>query len=372
MQNKSNGQGRFERVSGVEEILKGNAQKVAVCLCGGGVAGTVFQIGCLAALESRLRSNSIDLVVGTSSGAALATAVAAEIPVERLYRALLDPADDFFRLERKHLFEVDRAAFGRAARSSVMAVRKIIASVVANAPKIDIWSELERLADCLPSGLFALRRYEQFWTDFMIRRGIPERFAELPKRLLIAARDLDTGERAVFGAGELADVPIARAICASSAVPPFFSPVRIHGRDYMDGGWVDPAPLDLIDPFDCSLLVVINPLVVDVRPRGEASVPTGHGRKWNIRDKGLWAVYHQWRRIGARDDVAAAVDRFRQLNPRADVLSLEPSSAATQAFLHSPMNFAARRVIIEDGFATTLKAISEMSGPVDQRLIANG
>ena len=70
----------------------------------------------------------------------------------------------------------------------------------------------------------------------MQRRGIPQHFAELPRKLFIVAHDLDAGERAVFGQGELADVPVARAVAASSAIPILYAPVEIDGRDYVDGG----------------------------------------------------------------------------------------------------------------------------------------
>ena len=56
------------------------------------------------------------------------------------------------------------------------------------------------------------------------------------RTLLIPAVDINTAERVVFGAGDLAAVPISDAVAASSAIPGFFDPYTIGGRDYVDGG----------------------------------------------------------------------------------------------------------------------------------------
>ena len=52
----------------------------------------------------------------------------------------------------------------------------------------------------------------------------------------VVAHDLDSGDRVLFGAPGYDDVPLARACCASMALPLFFSPVRIRDRHYIDGG----------------------------------------------------------------------------------------------------------------------------------------
>lgn len=64
-------------------------------------------------------------------------------------------------------------------------------------------------------------------------------------RLRVVAVDASTGHRVVFGApgGPAADV--ADAVAASCAVPGLFRPVRIGGRDYVDGGVWSPANLDV-------------------------------------------------------------------------------------------------------------------------------
>ena len=99
---------------------------IVLFLTGGGAAGAMYQIGALAALEDAipgLNANAFDLFLGASSGASVAAALAAGREVRRIYRALLDPADAYFPLERKHILKMDLSEWGRAASTVFSALR---------------------------------------------------------------------------------------------------------------------------------------------------------------------------------------------------------------------------------------------------------
>lgn len=64
------------------------------------------------------------------------------------------------------------------------------------------------------------------------------RIEDLPLPLGIVATDLHSGQGILFQRGD-----IATAVRASSAVPAVFEPVRVAGRDYVDGGLVSPVPV---------------------------------------------------------------------------------------------------------------------------------
>src|SRR5690606_33239212 len=83
---------------------------VGLCLGGGGLTGAMYEVGVLAAVEDAIadfRAADFDLFVGVGSGAPVACALAGGVPALRIYRALLDPADDFFPLARAHLLQID-------------------------------------------------------------------------------------------------------------------------------------------------------------------------------------------------------------------------------------------------------------------------
>lgn len=125
--------------------MEQRSSRVGLCLCGGGVTGAMYQVGCLAALEDRIASFSaggFDIYVGTSSGAAVATALAGGLSVQRMYRALLDPADDFFPLSRNHLLRIDLAELLRGFGTTISAARRIISSAATNPLDVNVWNEL--------------------------------------------------------------------------------------------------------------------------------------------------------------------------------------------------------------------------------------
>ncbi len=64
-------------------------------------------------------------------------------------------------------------------------------------------------------------------------------------RLRVVAVDAGTGHRVAFGAPGAPDADVPDAVAASCAVPGLFRPVRIGGRDYVDGGVWSPANLDI-------------------------------------------------------------------------------------------------------------------------------
>src|SRR6185503_11127010 len=161
-------------------------------------------------------------------------------------------------------------------------------------PPSQLWEELDRLYDSLPAGIFSLDGYERFLEDFFVRRGVPNTFASMPRTLRIMAHDLDSGEEVLFGARGFEHVPVTRACIASMAVPPFFSPVRIGDRHYIDAGAAQTTHLDVAIAAGADVIVVINPMV----PVRVDSVPTGHGTRDSVRDKGLMWVMNQAMRIG--------------------------------------------------------------------------
>jgi predicted acylesterase/phospholipase RssA len=337
----------------------------ALSLPGGGLTGALYQVGALAALADGVASGDdarYSAYIGSSSGASVAAALAGGITVDRLYRALLDPVDDFFPLERGHLLRMDLDEWRRALRTGVLALRHALARVAARSDPASstptlpfLWEQIDRFNDSLPAGLFRLDRYERLLAQVFLRRGIPNDFRSMPTALRIAAHDLDSGERAVFGAEGRAHVPVSLACAASLALPLFFSPVRIDGRHYLDGGLGHVAHLDVAADLGASLAIVVNPLVPVTAAQG--AIPTGHGAGGSVRDKGLLWVFNQSMRIGAHARLHQEVARAAASGM--NVLVLEPEPTDVVLFLHNPVNFDARRAILEYAYRTTRERIAE-------------
>jgi NTE family protein len=79
------------------------------------------------------------------------------------------------------------------------------------------------------------------------------RFAELVRPLHVVAANLATLERIVFCSGEVAD-----AVHASVAVPGVCVPVTLGGETYVDGGIVDPLPVDVLRELGVARIIAVN------------------------------------------------------------------------------------------------------------------
>ena len=168
------------------------------------------------------------------------------------------------------------------------------------------------------------------------------------------AHDLDSGAQIQFGSEGHDDVSVARACVASMALPPFFSPVQIAGRHYIDPGPAQCTHVDVAVAAGADLVIVVNPMV----PMHVESVPTGHGRRSSVRDKGLFWVVSQAHRIGAHALLTESIARHRAAG-QVEILVLEPDPADTNLFLHPPMEFAARREILEYAYRTTRERLAD-------------
>lgn len=330
--------------------------RVALSLPGGGVSGALYQVGALAALEDGIEGlGNFNTYVGHAGGSVVAACLAGGISANRLYRALLDPADPFFPLERRHVLELDAFEWQRMAKTAYLALRHAL-------PRLDprragptpvglpdrIVEELDRFEDSLPAGIFSLDRFERVLAEFFERREVGNAFAQMKRRLRIVAYDLDSGRRVVFGSPGHEQVPVSLACAASCAVPLFFSPVRIGDRHYIEGGLCSMTHFDAVAEQPVDLTIVVNPRV-PVSTRGE-SVPTGHGVGRSVRDKGLLWVLNQSRRIASQ----AMLDREAESPPAGmRVLRIEPHPEDAVLFLRNTRSFEARRVVLEHAYRTT-------------------
>jgi len=346
----------------VRESLRAGRRTV-IYLPGGGITGGLYQLGALAALEDGIegfRANALEGYLAVGSGAVLAASLAGGLETQRMYRALIDPADTFFALERRHLLVIDVGEWRRAAVALFGAVRSAIASA-RKAPvetATDPWQELDRLYDVLPAGIFSLEHFERFLDAYLERRGVGSLFRDLPRPLIVPAHDLDTGEIVPFGARGYEHGRIARAVSASMALPLFFAPVRIGDRTFFAGSTGNASALDLaVTDLRAEVVLIVNPLV-PVSARGAFRVPTGHGVQGDgIRDKGLLWVYNQAMRIGEQARLQAEISLFSSRHPAIEVVVIEPSAVDAVRFMDSPMKYSARRNIVEEAFRSVREQV---------------
>ena len=89
-----------------------------------------------------------------------------------------------------------------------------------------------------------------------IARLVPvRRFDELRYPLTVTAVDRVNGQLVLFGAGGREHTPLLDALYATCALPVYYPPVTIAGREYLDGGLRSVIPLDVASEFQPDRLV---------------------------------------------------------------------------------------------------------------------
>jgi NTE family protein len=314
--------------------------RYALALGGGGVIGGMYEVGAMTALEERLNGSGrgFDLYVGCSAGSVVAALLASGIPASEIYHILDEDLDDPLNMRRGVLFagEAFRLACSRFGRF-MWAVGKHVIRGGRCLP--DVLARAERE---LPAGFFTLAALERFIRLGLASRGHGNAFSDLPRPLLIPAIDLNTAERVVFGTGPLAGVPISDAVAASSAIPGFFDPYTIGGRDYVDGGVGFCGHADLAAEAGVDGVFVINPLVPNRLADGDGS----------MRLRGVYTIMEQASRIYSQNLLHLGLATLAVKFPRTAFHLLQPPQN-TELLFGPSMGFEASRAALRFGYTST-------------------
>jgi len=86
-------------------------------------------------------------------------------------------------------------------------------------------------------------------------------FDELPTPFRCVATDLVSGQATVFGQGSLSE-----ALRATMSLPAIFSPVRLDGHVYVDGGIVENLPVDVARNMGAQIVIAVHLEVPPLKP----------------------------------------------------------------------------------------------------------
>ncbi len=201
-----------------------NGLKVGVALSSGGAAGMAH----LGVIEELIAAGiPIDCVAGTSAGAMVGAAWAAN------------------RLD------------GFRATMCALTLRNVFSLFVPTWPR---------------TGLLDGRRPLD-----LVRPYIGDTIESLPRPFAAVATDLMTGREVVLRSGSVAD-----AVRASAAIPGLLTPETIDGRMLVDGGIVNPIPVDVVRALGADFVIASS--VLDVFHEAPVEKPS----------EGMHALAAQW------------------------------------------------------------------------------
>ena len=167
---------------------------------GGGALRGLAHIGALRALEEH--GLKPEAVLGTSIGALVAATWASGFPVPELEAMALG-------LRRRDIFQLAHTD---------MALKRMLSPAL---------YRKEPLQDLVRGLLGDLT------------------FRELPRRLVVSAVEINSGQQIFFGLPGLLDIPVAEAVIASCSLPGFFAAHEIDSRFWVDGALIDNLPVRL-------------------------------------------------------------------------------------------------------------------------------
>jgi NTE family protein len=231
--------------------------RVGLVLGAGGVLGGAWLTGALEALaaETGWDPGSAERMVGTSAGAMIGGLLASGLPP---WFMVAHSAGERF----EGLAGADGRAQADADRDAGASYRLgglpmigpgswRLAMRTLRSPQRHTPAAL--LSGWLPRGAVSTEPLKD-----TVRRVVPGGWVRRDGVWIVAC-DYETGRRVPFGRRGAPPAEFADAVAASCAIPGFYAPVRIGGRDYVDGGIYSPSNLDLLRDAGLDLVICLNP-----------------------------------------------------------------------------------------------------------------
>jgi predicted acylesterase/phospholipase RssA len=183
------------------------------------------------------------------------------------------------------------------------------------------------------------------------------------------ATDIDTGASVPFGAPGWDDVPIARAVQASAALPGLFPPVEIGGRFYVDGALTKTLHASVALREGAKLLICVNPLVpFDARVAAERT----HRKEVSIIYGGLPSIMSQTFRTLIHSRMRVGMGRYLREYPDADVLLFEPDRDDPEMFFTNVFSYSDRRRLCEHAYQRTREDLRRRHAELSETLGRHG
>jgi NTE family protein len=337
--------------------------RTALVLGGGGFTGGVYEIGALRALDLLAVNrtvNQFDIYVGTSAGSFVASLAANGVTPEEMMRVVNQQVPTPFRdVDRGTLMKPNYLEFVQATALLPLRMLGLARNMLSQLRSSSVIDLAVGAAEALPSGLYDGQAVEKYLDRVL---GDPDRsndFRLLENELYLTATDLDTCERIVLGGTDWDDVPVSRAVAASTALPMVYKPVEIKGRHLVDGGIRSTTNVDIAVEHGAKFVIVVNPLVPYVNDFQKV-IPTMWGsRVRRVADIGFPQIGYQAFKLLAHQRLHEAVSHWSDKYPGVDIILIEPDPNDELMFETNILNFTRRVEIARHGFESVTLKLAE-------------
>jgi predicted acylesterase/phospholipase RssA len=342
-----------------------------VALAGGGPEGAIYEIGALRALEESvegLNLNDVDVYVGVSAGAFVAAFLANGVSSARMVRALVkhEPGEHPFVPEI--FFTPAYREWGRRAAQLPLLLADALAHLLRSPGDETLFGALTRLARALPLGLFDNEPIRRYVAHSFAINGRTDDFRKLRHRLVVVAADLGSGKAIRFGEAGRDHVPISTAVQASTALPGIYPPVRVDGRDCVDGVLLKTVHASAALEAGADLLLCVNPIVpADLSAEQPAGPVNGM-----LRRRGLLTIMSQTFRTLIHSRLQVGLAAYAKRFPNADVLLFEPPRDEYRMFFTNTFRLSTRREVCELAYRATRRDLRRRAKDLGEVLSRRG
>jgi predicted acylesterase/phospholipase RssA len=360
------GKGRPASASGARAAKRPRRKphsKTALVLGGGGFTGGVYEIGALRALDllSVNRTvNQFDVYVGTSAGSFVAALTANGVTPEELMRVVNNQAPSPFRdVDLGQLLRPNLAEFATSALRLPLRSARLAQTLLGQLGHLSAMDLVTGLSEVLPSGLYTGAGIERYVHTVLSDAERTDDFRLLEAELYLAATDLDTCERVVFGANDWDDIPISSAVRASTALPMVYKPVELKGRELVDGGIVSTTNVDIAVEAGAKFVIVVNPIVPYVNDFTKQTRTLTGSKPRRVSDMGFAQIGYQTFKLLAYQRLHEVARQWEQRYPGVDIVLIEPEPNDELMFQTPIMNFGARVDIARHGFQSVTMKLAQ-------------
>ncbi|MCK5689507.1 patatin-like phospholipase family protein [Myxococcota bacterium] len=325
--------------------------KKSLLLAGGGITGIYFELGVLKCLQDSMNLDlrDFDLFFGISAGAILSGLMANRYSIDEIIANMGGMSKEWkmdFTLRARHL------NISSLPHRASLVSEEVWGHLKAMAQGDEGFSVGDFISNWAPMAgpVFDNSEVENIIKRLFEAPGRTDDFKKLKRGLFVGATDQDSREHVLFGAGENEDVPISKAIQASSAMNPFFPSVKIKGRYYTDGAVTRTSNLGAAIKHGAELIFLIDPFLPYL------SEEAGY----NSRHSMLWLIEQDFKTVG--------YTRFSQMseqilskNSNVSAYTFVPSNRMRKMMAENPFSTRYFHPIVLEAYLGTYRRLHQLS-----------
>jgi predicted acylesterase/phospholipase RssA len=335
------------------EVQQNLDLKVGMALSGGALEGYLYQIGAAFALDNAFidtKTTSFDVYSGISSGSIVSSLLATGMDLKEVIKSTHGKSEVLPQLKSKTLFD--------------FAAKDVVNRIVRSTTKwtgLDTSKMVTNVLRAIPTGLFKGEALKEYFEACLEISGKSNYFHMLKPNLLIGATDQDSLEHVIFQRGSKPEATISEAMRASCALPPFFTPMKIGNRRYVDCQITRTSNLEKVIDSGCRLVFIIDPL----KPFA-SQVPGSvdkEGGVFSLIQTVKALVYSRF-----NTTLSHMTERF----PDVDFIVFQPDEETMRKMAGSPMRYKIRTEIVDLAYHSTLKKLIARHSVYKTKLAKHG